>query len=375
LEWRRDEAEPLPIELPTCRVDGHWDSLFEGRALQRLEAALPGYLLRHRWFAGKARAIQRTKLLDVLTVHDVGEVTEEMKQASRSLSGGLAAMRMLIVRVDYVEGEPEVYVLPMVFAQGHQEQNILADRPGTGLVSVARSDDGEGASLCDATRESEFWLLLYDAIARGRTIPGRRGEVMPVQTPALERLNQEMSLDTSVHGGEQSNTSAVLGNRLILKMFRRIGEGENPDLEIGRFLTESTRLACVPQVAGALEYQDAEGDHYTLAVLHEFVPNVGDAWVYTLDELGRYLERIASELSGSPPTDALPTGVSLLELAERVPPTAAHDMIGSYLQSAEMLGKRTAELHLALAASTGNERCQAGHRRRQGGWRGNDCHS
>ena len=351
LEWATNEAEPLDeVELPSVNITGYWDKLFEGRSLTRLEAALPEYLLRHRWFAGKARTIQRAKLVDVLTVHDVPEITAEMKQHARSLAGGLAATRMLLVNVEYVEGEPETYVLPVVFAQAEQAQNILGDRPAAGIITITRTDDGEVATLCDTTHESEFWLLLYDAIQRGRTIPGKHGEVAATQTPALARLGQNLSLETSVHGGEQSNTSAVLGRQLILKMFRRIGEGENPDLEIGRFLTEKTRLACVPQVAGALNYQDKDRDLFTLAVLHEHVANQGDAWVYTLEELDRYLERIESELSGPPPAETLPVGVSLIDLSTQFPPTLAHDVIGAYLQSADLLGKRTAELHLALAS-------------------------
>jgi maltose alpha-D-glucosyltransferase / alpha-amylase len=142
----------------------------------------------------------------------------------------------------------------------------------------------------------------------------------------------------------------VLGRKFILKMFRRVGEGENPDLEIGRFLTEQKRLACAPKLAGALKYRDKSGDRFTLAVLHEYVPNQGDAWVYTLDEINRYLERIESELSGPPPNDALATGISFVDLAEQVAPASARDVIGPYLPSAELLGKRTAEMHLALAA-------------------------
>ncbi len=138
---------------------------------------------------------------------------------------------------------------------------ILGDRPGAGIMSIARSDDGEGATLCDTTHESEFWLLLFDAIARGRSISGRHGAVEPHRTDAFARLEHgphaaqagtdgkphsrahasrsvPVVLEVSVHGGEQSNTSAVIGNRMIFKMFRRIGEGENPDLEIGRYLTE-----------------------------------------------------------------------------------------------------------------------------------------
>jgi len=303
----------------------------------------------------------------------VPAITEKMKFSSRTPAGGMAATRMLIARVEYVEGEPETYLLPVLFAQGEQEQNILGDRPGAGLMSIARSDDGEGATLCDTTHEDEFWLLLYDAIARGRAIPGRHGIVEPHRTRAFSQLehgpnapqagtygkprsrvraarSSPVVLDVSVHGGEQSNTSAVIGNQMIFKLYRKIGRGENPDLEIGRYLTERTQLTCVPQVAGALEYRDKSGDQFTLAVLHEYVANQGDAWVYTLDELGRYLERIESELSSLPPAETLPNGASLLELADRIPPTAAQDAIGPYLRAAELLGRRTAELHLALAA-------------------------
>lgn len=349
LEWPSDEAEPLAARLPTCNVSGRWDTLFEGKPLSCLEAALPAYLKRQRWFAGKARPIRRVRLLDVLTVHDAPEVTGEMGRHGRPQAAGLPATRLLVVRVDYVQGDAETYVLPVVFAQGEQELNILGDRPGAGIISVARSDAGQGATLCDTTHESEFWVLLYDAIGHDRVIPGRQGEVKPFQTHAFLQFAKGVPLETSVHGGEQSNTSAVLGGRLIWKLFRRISEGENPDLEISRYLTEKTNLTCVPQIAGALDYRGSDGDRYTLAVLHEYVANLGDAWVYTLDELGRYLERIGSEFSGAPPAGALPAG-SLLELAEQVPPSLAQEVIGSYLPSAELLGKRTAELHLALAA-------------------------
>ena len=311
---------------------------------------MPTYFKRHRWFAGKARPIQQVKLLDVLTVHDVEEVTDELKRPDSFPGGGLAATRILLVRVEYVEGEPEIYVLPVVFAQGGQELNILGDRPSAGIISVAKSTEGTGATLCDTTHETEFWLLLYNALASGSAIPGQRGQVESFQTEVFPKLSENLSFDISVHGGEQSNTSAILGNQVILKLFRRIDQGENPDLEIGRYLTEQTGLACVPQVGGALGYKDKKGTRFTLAVLHKFVANEGDAWVYTLDELDRYLELIKSEWTGTAPAaEMLPHG-SLLELADQEPPELARQVIGTYLESTELLGRRTAELHLALAA-------------------------
>ncbi|RIK82239.1 MAG: maltose alpha-D-glucosyltransferase [Planctomycetota bacterium] len=353
LSWVKSEQPSLDVNLPACAVVGDWDQLFEGRTLRKFESTLPAYLARHRWFAGKARTIRQTKIVDVLSIHDVPKITKELTKSAPHLIGGLPPTRLLLVRVDYVEGDEEIYALPVVFAQDNQAANLLGDHPSAGLVRVERSDGEKPAVLCDTSYEDEFWLLLFDAIAGRRTIPGRFGEVEAIRTKALARLGKTISLDVSVHGGEQSNTSAFLGNKFILKIFRRVGEGENPDLEIGRYLTEHTRLTCVPQVAGALEYRAADGDRYTLAVLHEFVANQSDAWVYTLDELDRYLERIESELAGShPPADVLPKGASLVALAGTKPPEAAQDMIGPYLQSAALLGKRTAELHLALAAKT-----------------------
>ncbi len=340
------------VTLPSSTVATNWDELFEGKAARHLEAALPDYLKRHRWFAGKARSIQRAQLLDVLTVRDVPELTAEVKRPSSSFPGTLAETRMLLVRVEFAEGDPDTYVLPVIFAQGHQRENILADRATAGILSVTRSVDGETATLCDTTHECEFWLLLFDAIARSQAIPGRRGAVESIQTQAFCRIGTDVSLEATLHGGEQSNSSAILGKQLILKLFRRLSVGENPDLEIGRFLTERTELACVPQVAGALVYRDQNDQRLTLAVLHQYIPNQGDAWVYTLDELNRYLEQVETELTGPPPIEALPEGASPMSLAELDPPPSVQEAIGPYLQSAKLLGQRTAEMHLALASGT-----------------------
>jgi maltose alpha-D-glucosyltransferase / alpha-amylase len=351
LEWDREEEASQGVELPRCRVNSLWDELFEGKPVGKLESALPAFLKRHRWFAGKARPIQRTKLLDVVTVHDVPEVTSEVARPSQPSTKNLPATRLLFVRVEYVEGEPETYVIPVVFAQNDQEQNLLGDHPKAGIIEIVKSETNERATLCDSSYETELWALLYHSVAEGSKIPGEHGEVKPFRMETFARLSENLALETTVHGGEQSNTSAILGRQLILKLFRRIDKGENPDLEIGRYLTEQTQLTSVPQLAGGLEYQSKNAGNFTLALLHEFVPNEGDAWVYTLDELGRYLERIESEVTGSPPAELLPAG-SLAELAEGDIPPLARQVIGSYLESTEILGRRTAELHLALAAGT-----------------------
>jgi maltose alpha-D-glucosyltransferase/alpha-amylase len=132
-----------------------------------------------------------------------------------------------------------------------------------------------------------------------------------------------------------------------LKLFRRIEEGFNPELEIGRFLTEKAHFAYAPPVAGALEYHTKNGSIASLAILQGLIPNEGDAWQYTLDHLGRYFQRaLAHQKVQVPP---LPYK-SILLLGSEIPPLA-QEIIGPYLASVQLLGERTAELHKALASS------------------------
>jgi maltose alpha-D-glucosyltransferase/alpha-amylase len=220
--------------------------------------------------------------------------------------------------------------------------------------------------LCEAAWHEPFWRELLAAFSEKRKLTGQPGMLAGTQTLAFSELWDDSTLETtvSVHGGEQSNTSAVFDERLILKLFRRVTPGVNPDFEIGRELTEHAQLPHVPKVAGQLEYRDESGRQMTVAILHEYIPNVGDAWTYTLDELGRYFERVQSlEVSGfrvpGSGTEKEQQAIdivlpaSLKDLMELSPPPLARDTVGGYLHSAELLGRRTAELHVALVTTAG----------------------
>ena len=150
---------------------------------------------------------------------------------------------------------------------------------------------------------------------------------------------------------EQSNTSVIFGDRLFFKLFRRPEEGVNPDLEIGRFLTERAAFPHVPQVAGALEYRRGKGEPMTIAIAQQLVPNSGDAWHYTLDSLGRFFEEAIvrhPEITDPP----VPEGLGLFQAARMEPPPLARETMADYLDRARLLGRRTAELHLALSSDS-----------------------
>ncbi len=147
---------------------------------------------------------------------------------------------------------------------------------------------------------------------------------------------------------EQSNSAVIFGDRLILKVFRRLEPGINPDFEIGRFLSEKTRFDRIPKTAGALLYEKAGSEPLMLGILQGLVKNEGSGWDHALRELKTYYQYADNK---SFPHVLEPfEGRPLLELAGLEVPKEAMKSIGPYLQDATTLGRRTAELHLALAS-------------------------
>jgi maltose alpha-D-glucosyltransferase/alpha-amylase len=209
----------------------------------------------------------------------------------------------------------------------------------------------EPAVLAEALHDPDVCRALLDAVRRRRRLRGTSGgRLSGSPTAALVRaIDGDEPPDPSVFRAEQSNTSVLFGQSLILKLFRRVEPGVNPDLELGRYLVERAGYEHTPAVAGALEYRADGGEPATVAILHEFVPNEGDAWQYTLDALSRFYEEVVTERiqPGAAPPPAWKG--SLLDHAERPVPEETDELVGSYLQSAELMGRRIAELHGALA--------------------------
>jgi maltose alpha-D-glucosyltransferase/alpha-amylase len=151
----------------------------------------------------------------------------------------------------------------------------------------------------------------------------------------------------TTHRGEQSNSTVFFADRLVLKLFRKSDAGLNPDWELSRFLTERAGFEHTPRALGAIELRDRRGEVRTLGVAHELVPNEGDAWSYFVHQLGQYFERLPSigrrRLRREPVADPL-------SLQSATVPALAEELFGPMLQNAELLGLRTAQLHLALAS-------------------------
>ncbi len=301
-----------------------------------LPPLLPEFLRKQRWFGGKAKTIRSVEIQDFISVADEPA----------------AGVFIILAFVVYAEAAPETYVLPLTLLSAEEAVRLQAREPSVPILQLPSRDGHKDIFLLDALWDRNFCMLLLEGIRRRSIFRGKAGEIHAAPTVAFERLiHQAQSgggLEPSLVRREQSNTSVVYGDRFILKFFRRLEEGINLDVDLGVFLTHRCSFAHVPQVAGDIVYRHGEAAPVSIAFLQEFVRNQGDAWHYTLAVLEDYLE----SASRYPGFDLQISKDSLFSLAIEAIPEIARKRIGSYLDSAQLLGRRTADLHLALASDS-----------------------
>jgi maltose alpha-D-glucosyltransferase/alpha-amylase len=319
----REVAPELVTQDAPLIAARSWDEIFDTRNREGVSRALRAYLLTRRWFGGKGRSISS------VTVRDAVELPNDH--------------RLAILDVDFNEGEPQTYQLPLGIANVRREQDQARSVP---VIARLR----EGAVLYEPVQEEAFANALLDTVARKRQLRARRGVMAGAPTRALKELRGTEKLETHVLGVEQSNTAIIYGQRLFLKLFRRMESGINTDAEVTRFLNEETSFRNTPRLAGTIEYREENKSAVTSAILQGYLPNSGDAWAYTLDAIGRYYDTLLSDPGAAERIAKAVPGGSIMALSHKPLPDIARELIGSYIADAELLGLRTAQLHLALAS-------------------------
>ncbi|MDM0112498.1 maltose alpha-D-glucosyltransferase [Variovorax sp. J22R133] len=291
-----------------------WRIGFADRLRTQFETdTLPPHIEAQRWFAYKGSTISRARVID----HAVFE------------ADGHSWMLPLLG----LEGTPEPanYFMPLALAwEDHEEERMKSLQQAA--IAKIRQQANVGV-MGDAFFDESFCRAVVQAILRGATLPTSRGKLHFRATDIARHLDaaEVDAMPVSRPTPLSSNTVVMLDETLFLKGYRQIRPGVNPELEMGRFLTEDAGFANSVPVVGAIEYLGNDGTVMTLALLQAYVPNQGDGWSYTLDYLERYLGEIRD-------TDGEP----------RVDPH------GAFLALIRVLGQRTAELHNALAKRTGN---------------------
>ena len=314
--------------LPALFAGVVWDAVLDGsmRMIVEKQALVP-FLQRQRWFAGKARAITAARFVDWTT-----------------LRRGAHPAFLAVVAVDYADGGSDRYIVPLAMISGPEADNIQQQH---GAAVLARITGARKGILFDGLFDDGLCSQLVDMTEAGREIPLRQGRMHAVPELVADAPRDEPRTPIRRTAPDQSNTSVIFGWHRILKMFRRLDPGPNPDVEICRVLTKQ-KFTRVPPLLGAGTYA-AGNEECTIFMLQRFVSNQGNAWEVTIAELGRYFDRTAAL---PPLASAADDARSWVAGSQPSPPAAVAEALGSYAFTADVLGRRTGELHVALAAAS-----------------------
>jgi maltose alpha-D-glucosyltransferase/alpha-amylase len=312
--WHGPIPEPVP-EFVTLVAREGWRDIIRNPALGLLEReALPRFVGLQRWFAAKNDKIAQIK---------VSHACE--------LKGEGPSYLLTLLDVGLASGGSQGYQLPLGTASDAEASSGGGTQVSFMVAQARRGPKLEG--VCDALALREFPMALLRAIAAGRDVEGPDGRLRFQVTDEMRAL--EIAPDAEVRriGGEQTNSSVLIGEKVMLKLYRRLAEGVHPEVEVGQFLHRAG-YKNAPPTLGAVEYLPAKGGVYALAIAHGFVRNQGDGWTHILDHLQRlfHVREVQPGAGEAAPGD---------------PWDPAHNLalIGT-------LGRRIGELHQALASDS-----------------------
>ncbi len=319
------EVEPATeLTVPTIKLTGDWQTAFtRSTSKATLETILSNHLMQHRWFRARTRSIQSTQIVESITIpYQTNEA------------------QMVWLQVSYLQGQPETYIVIVAHADidSFATQSVRAlSLPNESIIAQIEGDGVLFAAIADPA----FLVGLLDLFSNRERYSGQFGQLSATATEPIPPL------EASLLRGEHNNTSILYGESvktnaeatLILKLFRIVEAGINPDLEMRQFLQPRFPQICA--IAGTLNYQSPGKPPSTIAILQQFISDARNTWDYTIDSLRTYFDSVITSEAGVP------------ESIDNIP-DFAQTAIGTYLVNIQLLGQRTAELHLALASDHEN---------------------
>jgi maltose alpha-D-glucosyltransferase/alpha-amylase len=316
--WHEDLPESLPDFITLIARDG-LKSLVDGQSARDFtQEVLPAFLAKQRWFAAKDAAISKVQ---------IGAWAEFTAERDSHL--------LIEAEVQFAGGEaPQRYFMPL--GTSFDEQALTFGWP---LLSFSLAQVRRGAkvgALYDDMAAEDFPRAALTAMRAGREVAASSGTIRFSATSAFEAVEVPDDVEVRRVGVEQSNSSVLIGDQAILKAYRKLAYGVQPELEVGHFLTEKAGYTNTPPLLGTIEHVEPDGRTTALAAAFGFVRNQGDGWQYTTEYLHRELGRL--RLTANTPD-------ATVELED-------DDPHGFYLTRAHVLGQRTAEMHRAFAITT-----------------------
>lgn len=338
-DWHNPIQEVLPEFITLACRDTSYAGVLTPENLDRLaREVLSNFLPLQRWYGAKGEDIKAIQVIP-----------------GPSLAGRL---NVSLLDVDTAESGRQRYFMPFDILWGEEHVAFGAPTLGQTVAKVRRTN--RIGALIDASRSSSVAEALVAAMKASADQEANGLRLRASGTAGLQQLQDGVD-EARALGVEQSNVSVAFGDNAMLKIYRRLQQGVQPDIEVGRFLTETAAFPNTPAYLGQVSLTDTEGETATIAACFAFVPNQGDGWKTVLEGLARDLEDIA--LTGALEHDSI--GGPSDPTAEAHSPgraeggqshgTAGDESALPYpLTLMRLLGQRTGELHRALCAPCEN---------------------
>jgi maltose alpha-D-glucosyltransferase/alpha-amylase len=297
-----------------------WEELLDNNDFVKvfLSDVLEDYIIKQRWYGGKASQLKYIELSEFFKIQQKGEVYYG-----------------LILEVNFVEAFYQHYFLPIAFVT---DENFAHKNR---ILPIEIND--QHGYIIDAINLEAFRKLVFERIATAQPID--KTKVQYHKSHLFENKTYESS---RFMGLEQSNTSLVYNEKYVLKFFRRIFANKNPDYEMSRFLSEKKEYQNTPSYLGSINLVDSENTNITIGLMQEMIPNQGDAWDYMLNKLNKVFSNLEYKKID---VDALPNTELYQRLTVHDVPPQIIDWVGLDLfLKTQTLAKRTAEMHIALGS-------------------------
>jgi maltose alpha-D-glucosyltransferase/alpha-amylase len=296
-----------------------WKNAFENKEFLKVFSSdiLENYIINKRWYGGKASTLKYI------------EVVDSFKIASKNNT-----YYGVLLEVNFKESFYQHYFMPLAF--------MSEEELDTNTIIAPIKMNGLSGFLVDALHQEDFRKLLFDEI-----VNSNKKNISKVKFHKGVKLEEKEYKTSKFMGVEQSNTSIIYNNTLVLKIFRRIYISTNPDYEISRFLTERMNFKNSPAYMGSISVVLTEGN-ITLGLMQELVPNQGDAWQFMLGEVDKIFDNLKHKKINS---NKLPDIELFKRLKINEVPHEIIDWAGlSIFIRIQTLATRTAEMHIALGS-------------------------
>ena len=314
-----NKVDKTKLQSP-FKFDENWEEVLDNKDFVKvfLSDVLEDYIIKQRWYGGKASKLKYIELSDYFRIQKDGEIYYG-----------------LILEINFVEAFYQHYFLPIAFVT--DESFARQDR----ILPI--SIKGKQGFIIDAINLEAFRKLVFERILGA--VPYDRTKV---QYHRSENFKNTIYETSRFLGLEQSNTSIIYNDKYVLKFFRRIYADKNPDYEMSCFLSEKKEFKNTPAYQGSINVIDSDNVCITIALMQEMVPNDGDAWEYMLNELHKVFSNL--ELKNID-VNSLPTNELYSRLKIEDVPAQLIDWVGLNLfEKIQTLGNRTAEMHIVLGS-------------------------